>query len=378
MPLRANIGGEDLAEVDPDDRALRKSEEDDEADKQGKKQLEVLIDGEDIRDAGERKAGADRADEEQGLAAELIDDGDAEQGGDEVGGADHNGLVGARDRGKAGAGEDVIEIVENGVDAGELIEEADGDGEKDQQLVAGREEGVLLGAAFGTHGGNHGVHLGLGVWRSHAGKDELSFVDAILGDEPAGALGNAEQEKHEEERGDDGDTELHAPLDGAKSKVSDDGVGEVGEQDANDDVDLEHADEATAPLGGGELRDVDGAEDGGAADAEAAQKAEGKEGPPGAREGATGGRDDVEDAHDAESGAAADALAERARKHSAKDGAVEGDGDGEALLALGESVVQLKRVGGASDDGGIKAEEKAAKSAGESTLNEQKDGFRLI
>ena len=56
-------------------------------------------------------------------------------------------------------------------------------------------------------------------------------------------------------------------------EACDDGVGEIGEEDSDDDVDLEEADETSAPLGGGELGDVDGAEDGGAADAEAAEEA---------------------------------------------------------------------------------------------------------
>ena len=70
-------------------------------------------------------------------------------------------------------------------------------------------------------------------WESgepHAGEDELGLVDAALGDEPAGALGDAEEEEKEEEGGEDGDAEVEAPLQqagggaGVEEDVGDDGV----------------------------------------------------------------------------------------------------------------------------------------------------------
>ena len=60
------------------------------------------VGGEDTGDAGEREAGADGADEEEGFATDFIDDGDAEEGGDEVGEADVDGLRGGGDAGEAG------------------------------------------------------------------------------------------------------------------------------------------------------------------------------------------------------------------------------------------------------------------------------------
>lgn len=152
-------------------------------------------------------------------------------------------------------------------------------------------------------------------------------------------------EQDEEEGGrEDSDAELETPLDGSGVERGDDGIGEVGEENADDDVDLKEADEASAPFGGGELGDVDRAEDRGAADAEASEEAEEEEARPWPGESAAEGRDDVEDGHDAEGGATADALTERAGEDGSDDGAVKGDGYGEALLAFGEDVVKLEGV----------------------------------
>src|ERR1700727_385663 len=113
--------------------------------------------------SGEGEEAADGSDEEERLAADLVNDGDADEGGDEVGESDDYGLDGAGDGVETGVGEDVVEVVEDGVDAGELVEETDGDGEKDELAVAALEEGVLGEAAFGTDGFGDGVDFGAGV-----------------------------------------------------------------------------------------------------------------------------------------------------------------------------------------------------------------------
>ncbi len=90
-------------------------------------------------------------------------------------------------------------------------------------------------------------------------------------------MGDGVEQGEEEEGGKDSDAELEAPLDGSGVERGDDGVGEIGEEDSDDDVDLEESDESPAPPGGGELGDVDGAEDGGAADPESSDEAEEEE-----------------------------------------------------------------------------------------------------
>ena len=114
------------------------------------------------------------------------------------------------------------------------------------------------------------------IWRTSAG-----FVDAVLRDEPARAARDAKEQARKSAAGTAGDAELPAPRASAQvHQAGDDVVGEVGEQDSDDDVDLEEADQAAAPFSRGELGDVDRAEDGGAADAEAADEAEAEQGRP--------------------------------------------------------------------------------------------------
>ena len=51
-------------------------------------------------------------------------------GEDQVGGADGDGLQVGGDFIETGEGENIVEVIEDGVDAGELVEHADGDGRK--------------------------------------------------------------------------------------------------------------------------------------------------------------------------------------------------------------------------------------------------------
>ena len=85
----------------------------------------MLVGVEDPGDAEQGDAAAYGSDEQEGFAAYLVDDGDAEEGGEEVRQTDDDGLFGAGDGVEACVGEDVVEVVEDGVDAGELVEETD-------------------------------------------------------------------------------------------------------------------------------------------------------------------------------------------------------------------------------------------------------------
>ena len=73
------------------------------------------------------------ADQQQCLAAELVDQAHAEEGGEQIDEADAHGLQRRRVGAEAGRGEDVVRVVEDRVDAGELVEEADRDGEEDRR-----------------------------------------------------------------------------------------------------------------------------------------------------------------------------------------------------------------------------------------------------
>ena len=165
-------------------------------------------------------------------------------------------------------------------------------------------DGVLL-----LERGTNVFKLGLGVFFAHELEDGECFVNPVAGGGPARAAGNAEQESEEDDGGDSGDADLPAPLGCAEMHGADDVVGGVGDHDAEDDVELKGADETAAPLGRGQLGDVDRAEDRGGADAESADEAEDHEGGPAPGQAAADGGDDIEDGGDAEGFAAAEPLA---------------------------------------------------------------------
>jgi hypothetical protein len=200
----------------------------------------------------------------------------ADEGEDEVGGSDGDGLEVSGELAEACGGKDVVEVVEDGVDAGELVEGADGDGEEEWEAVLPLEDGFVGDGVNFLEGELDVGNFLLGVRVAHELEDFEGLFDAEFGDGPAGAAGDAEEEDEEEQSGDGGDAELDAPLGGSEVEQADDEVRGVGEEDADDDIDLEGADHASAPLGGGQLRNVDGTEDGAGTDAESAEEAEGE------------------------------------------------------------------------------------------------------
>ena len=89
----------------------------------------------------------------------------------------------------------------------------------------------------------------------------------------------------------------------------DDGVGKVGEQDANHDVDLEQADQSPTPLCRCQLRNVHGPKHGRATDTEPAKKASHQKEIPVGRKCTAQCREQVEQPHDAQGCTTANALA---------------------------------------------------------------------
>ena len=70
----------------------------------------------------------DGAEQQKLLASELVDGGHGDQREEQVGAADQDGLHAGRIFAGAGRGEDVVQVVQAGVDAGELVERARRDG----------------------------------------------------------------------------------------------------------------------------------------------------------------------------------------------------------------------------------------------------------
>ena len=107
-----------------------------------------------------------------------------------------DGLQGGRVRAETGRGEDVVGVVEDCVDAGELVEEADRDGKQEGLRIAASEERLFLGSALEVDGVDDLLELGFGVGRAHHAENIEGFVGLVGGDEPARAARNAV--KHEQ------------------------------------------------------------------------------------------------------------------------------------------------------------------------------------
>ncbi len=98
-------------------------------------------------------------------------------------------------------------------------------------------------------GGDDLIELFLGFGDAGEAKDFERLLQIGLRDQPARTARNDEQHDEKEHGGDAGDTEHPAPVIHAEVPAADEGVGDVGEQDADDDIHLEEADQAAAPVG---------------------------------------------------------------------------------------------------------------------------------
>src|SRR5690349_8767334 len=87
------------------------------------------------RNSAETCCSAHRTNQKQSLAADSVNDRHGEHGEYQVRGADCHGLKVRRDFIKTRVREDVVEVVEDGVDAGELVKHSDGDSQENGQPV---------------------------------------------------------------------------------------------------------------------------------------------------------------------------------------------------------------------------------------------------
>src|SRR3984885_7254466 len=326
LTLGAHAVGKDLADVDPEHRALRHGEGGDERHQQPDEPVQMGVDVKDVGDEAETDAEADRADEQQLLASELVDDRHGQQGEDQIGGSDGDGLQVSGDFGRTGESEDVVQVIEDGVDAGELAEHANGEGDDDGLEVLAGEQWIRGSGALQVYRGDDFIQLFLRLRHASQLQDGECFMQAGLRDQPARAARNDEEGDQEEQRRDGGDAEHPAPLQRAKMAGADDGIRYIGEQDADNDIDLEESDESAAPGRRRNLCDVHRPEHRRSADAETTDEAKEDECGPAPGKGA----EHIEDGHDAETVATAIFLSRDACAHGADDRARQRAGDSDA------------------------------------------------
>src|SRR5882762_4492979 len=330
----------------------------------------MLMSEKNASDARETERCAYRTDQQQGFAAELVDHGHAQESGEQVHASYGHCLQVAREFVESRGGKNVVQIIKDGIDAGELVEHADGDGQENWESVLAAKERLILLQAFEMDGADDFLQLGFRIVCAHFLQDLARFVYAPFGDQPARTWRDAEEHDQKQDGRQRGDAKLPAPVGGTETLARDYEIREISQQDADDDVDLKHADQAAADSRRGEFRDVNGTKDRGAADAETSKKSREKQDLPIPGKRAAQGGEHVKDSQNAEGFSRAVFLAGDSGGHGADDCANQGDGDGEAELPRRQTIREREGMGGAGDYGGVEAEQESTERADGGGLEE--------
>src|SRR5882757_1377337 len=213
---------------------------------------------------------------------------------------------------------------------------------------------------FGINGDDNFLEFLFEVCLARHPQDIPSLGNSLFLDQPAGAAGDAKKQEQEEYRGGSGDSQFPAPLGGAQTHRSQNIIRKIGEQNAEDNVELKQADEPAPPFCGRNLRDVHRAEHGRAADAKATDEAEKHQRRPVPCQSAAQGGDDIEHGHGAQTVSPAKSIAGYAGKHGADDRAPKRGGHRHSQSGGREMKRFGKRMGGAGNDGSVEPEQKAA------------------
>ena len=218
---------------------------------------------------------AERPDVEEGAASEAVDEPETDVGEDEVGDADADGLEQRGLLAEPCPLEDARREVEDGVDAGKLVEEGDEECEHDRDPEPPREElGGLCAVAHAVLN-RVGEFGDLGIRKS--GVDHAEGVHPLLAatrvrDQPARALGQAEAHERVNERRERRDPEHPPPRDIWIDIFGEEEVRGESHEDAENDVELEEPGEVAAAFGRRNLRDVERRGDRRGPDADAADE----------------------------------------------------------------------------------------------------------
>ena len=194
-----DLDGEDLGHDHPDERPHGRGEEgdveeDDEEQGRGRQEREL----ERRPEEDERDAHAARGDEEERPAADPVGEDDGHDREEHVDQADDRRLADGRHPGEPGALEDPRRVVEDGVDARDLLEDGQDDGDEEGP-AEGRPEELAEGALFEGQGVLDVADLGgRGLGRVDPGQDGPGLLLAAVLDQPARALGDAEEQDEEE------------------------------------------------------------------------------------------------------------------------------------------------------------------------------------
>src|SRR5215475_5061782 len=203
--------------------------------------------GEDRGHACKAKHGSYRPDQQQSFATDLVDHRHCQHGENQIRGSDRDCLYVAGDFAKSSAREDVVEVVEDCVDAGELIKGANRDGEEYRQRIALLKESFLP-KRFGLGDGIHDLSQPLLViLLTDQLQNSARFIDSANFREPARTAWNPKQHQKEQECWNRSYAELPTPLRRPKPGEAQQIVGQISQKDSEDDVELKEAYETSSP-----------------------------------------------------------------------------------------------------------------------------------
>ena len=197
----------------------------------------------------------------------------------------------------------------------------------------------------------------------HAEHPQALLAVALSCEQPSRALGDAEAEERVDDRRDRGDAEHPPPR--VLADAGEHRVRRERHEDAEHDVELEHAGEPAAVRRRRDLGDVERRRDGRDADPEAADEPRGDERAYAAGEGAAERGDHVEDADPEEGRPAPEAVGGPAADEGADDGAVKRRSHRDAVHLRAEAPERLDRLLRAGDHDGVEAEQEAREGRGD-------------
>ncbi len=232
--------------------------------------------------------------------------------------------------------------------------------QENRQPVLAREQPFPGMPVFGVDGSDDFGQFAFRVLRAEGLERLARLRHPPLLRQPARAARNPVQHYQEEQGRESGNAQLPAPFGAAERKLPQQVVGQIGQQNSRDHVELEEAHQPPAPLGRRNLGDVHGPQNGGAADAQPADEAEKQQRIPVPGERAAQRADQVQHGHEPQAVAAAPPVARVSGQHRTGHRPAEGGGHREAEHPVRQLVQLGQRVRGAGDHGGVETKQQPA------------------
>src|ERR1700722_12749541 len=256
LPLRAHAARKHLAYVHPNHGALRNREEINVNDEEHEKITLVAVRKEHPGNAQKASSRSDGSNQQKSFAAQLVDHRHAQQCRRQIHPADRHGLQIAGHLAVTGCRKNVIQIIKNGINTRKLVEHTDGNRKKKREAVLPGKKRLGRLQALDVYRSDDLTQLAFRIFGAHRLQNGTRLVDALLRHQPPRAWRDAEEKHEKKQSWDCGNAKLPPPLGRPKSEPPNTVVGQISEQNSDDDIYLESPDQATARLCGRQLRDV--------------------------------------------------------------------------------------------------------------------------